>query len=278
MRLIKSIATFLTCAMIVSLASAQTQSYEDWNYNKSGVKERTVIPHRYTGEVNAKYMKRIHRVIDTREKKNKIMTWPRSPFHRLVYDNVMNGQLTPYKDYTLDSIYTPEEVSKLGTVSEPTTIQDPMYPDDPYALIDTTITIPFEPDYIIKYRIMEDWIFDAKYSDLRARIICLAPMYKPVYGGIELSEQPMYWIKYEELRPLMVNNEIFNPYNDASRLSYDDFFEMRMFSSYIVKESNMYDLDIDDFEEFKDNGIRALLESDRIKNDLFIMEHDVWEY
>lgn len=103
-------------------------------------------------------------------------------------------------------------------------------------------------------------------------------MYKPVYGGIELSEQPMYWIKYEELRPLMVNNEIFNPYNDASRLSYDDFFEMRMFSSYIVKESNMYDLDIDDFEEFKDNGIRALLESDRIKNDLFIMEHDVWEY
>lgn len=280
MKLVKVFLLILGLVALSGTVSAQsgTQSYEDWNYDKSGVKEREVIPYRYTGEVNVKYMKRIHRVLDTREKKNKIMAWPRSPFYKLIYENVMNGKLTPYKDYSLDSIYTPEDVLKLGTVSENATIQDPMFPDDPYALIDTTIVIPFEPSYIVKYRIMEDWIFDAKYSDLKCRIICLAPLYKPVFAGIEVGEQAMYWIKFEELRPLMVKTEVFNPYNDAARLSYDDFFEMRMFSSYIVKESNMYDSDIDDYEEFKDNGVKALLESDRIKNDLFIMEHDVWEY
>jgi hypothetical protein len=30
--------------------------------------------------------------------------------------------------------------------------------------------------------------------------------------------------------------------------------------------------------EFKDDGIMALLESDRIKNELFVFEQDLWEY
>jgi hypothetical protein len=31
-------------------------------------------------------------------------------------------------------------------------------------------------------------------------------------------------------------------------------------------------------EQFRDNGIAALLEGERIKNELFEMEHDLWEY
>ena len=61
-------------------------------------------------------------------------------------------------------------------------------------------------------------------------------------------------------------------------MSFDHWFQMRQFSSYIVKESNMYDLDISMLEEFRDDGVEALLESDRIKNELFILEHDLWEY
>jgi hypothetical protein len=61
-------------------------------------------------------------------------------------------------------------------------------------------------------------------------------------------------------------------------MSFDHWFQMRQFSSYIVKESNMYDLDIAGLEEFRDDGVEALLESDRIKNELFILEHDLWEY
>ena len=82
----------------------------------------------------------------------------------------------------------------------------------------------------------------------------------------------------DDLRPIIVNIELFNTDNDAARISYDDFFQMRMFSSYIVKESNVYDMDINLFDEFKDDGIAAQLESDRIKNDLFILEHDLWQY
>ena len=77
---------------------------------------------------------------------------------------------------------------------------------------------------------------------------------------------------------ICVRFSLSNKFNDAARLSYDHWFEMRLFSSHIVKESNVYDLDISYLEGFRDDGVEALLEADKIKNDLFVMEHDLWEY
>jgi hypothetical protein len=71
---------------------------------------------------------------------------------------------------------------------------------------------------------------------------------------------------------------MFNRYNDAARMSFDDFFQMRMFDSYIVYESNVYDNYIAMFQEYENDASGALLKSDEIKNDLFIFEHDLWQY
>ncbi len=264
------LAFTVTC----TFGSAMAQ-YEDWTFPKTAVVERKVVPHRYIREANVKHSKRIDRVIDVREKMNKVMDWPRSPFYRVIHDNVMRGLLKPYRNDSLSSIFTPEEILKRGTRDFVTQVENPLDPDNP---IDSTVTIPFDPASIKKYRIMEDWIFDYNYSDFKAKIIAIAPLYKPIFAGVELGEQPIYWVKMDELRPIIVNVELFNTMNDAARMSYDDFFTLRMFSSYIVKESNVYDLDINLMDEFKDDGIAAQLESDRIKNDLFIFEHDVWQY
>ncbi|MBL7942453.1 MAG: gliding motility protein GldN, partial [Flavobacteriales bacterium] len=51
-------------------------------------------------------------------------------------------------------------------------------------------------------------------------------------------------------------------------------FEHRMFHSYVIKESNVYDRSIISYKK----GIDALLESEEIKNNLFLMEHDLWHY
>jgi hypothetical protein len=103
-------------------------------------------------------------------------------------------------------------------------------------------------------------------------------MFAPSYGGQVGKEQPLCWIKMDEIRSLLANTEMFNRYNDALRLSFDDFFQMRIFDSYIVYESNMFDNKITDFQEFENDAIGALLKSDEIKNDLFIFEHDLWQY
>jgi gliding motility associated protien GldN len=258
-------------------------SYEDWTYRADAVKERKVIPHRYIREGNVKYYKRIHRVIDARQKQNLVMHWPRNPFYRVITEAAYKGGsaeggITAYLNDSLTSFYTPDELKARGGSEYPTTIQDWMYPDDETATRDTVLQIPFKPEDIQKYRIMEDWVFDNNYSDFRANIIAIAPMFMQMSSGAELGEVALFWARMTELRPLLVNQEVFNTYNDAARLSFDDFFEMRMFDSYIVKESNVEDLDIKRMERFQDDAFSALLESDRIKNDLFILEHDLWEY
>lgn len=82
----------------------------------------------------------------------------------------------------------------------------------------------------------------------------------------------------QDLRHYLINYEIFNRQNDAARLTYDDWFEQRLFNSYVVKEANQQDMYIKDYAEFKDNGVAAILEGERIKNELFEKEHDLWEY
>jgi hypothetical protein len=71
---------------------------------------------------------------------------------------------------------------------------------------------------------------------------------------------------------------MFNRQNDAGRLTYDDFFEQRLFSSYITKTSNVFDLAIRDMEEFKLDGVEALIEGNNQNQTLFETEHDMWEY
>ena len=275
----KTLVIFMTLLIAATAANAQVSKFEDFTYPHTAVKERKAVPYRYIREANVKWSKRIHRVIDVREKQNKVMHWPRNPFYLIIWNAAMNGELTAYANDSLTSIKTPEDISKEISIETTVMIPNPDNPDDPYDLIPITVTETYEPQKIVKYRIMEDWIFDFNYSDFRARIIAIAPLIKPLTeSGIELGEVPLYWLKMDDLRDKLAQEEVFNSRNDASRMSFDHWFQMRQFSSYIVKESNMYDLDIAMFDEFRDDGVEALLESDKIKNDLFILEHDLWEY
>ena len=47
-----------------------------------------------------------------------------------------------------------------------------------------------------------------------------------------------------------------------------------MFQSYIIKESNIYDRELQNYRA----GVDALLESEKIKNKIFIFEHDLWSF
>ena len=59
-------------------------------------------------------------------------------------------------------------------------------------------------------------------------------------------------------------------------MTWYDLFEKRFFSSYIYKASNVLDLRLKDI--YADSGIDRLLESQKIKAELFNFEHDLWEY
>lgn len=57
-------------------------------------------------------------------------------------------------------------------------------------------------------------------------------------------------------------------------MSFDDYFMKRRFSSFIIKEENNYDRNIDKYRV----GVDALLESQKITEEIRNIEHDVWQY
>ena len=264
------------------LLSAQ-QNFEEFTYENEAAKDRKAVPYPELHQVDVAWQKRIVRVIDSREKQNNVLNWPRNKFAQVIYQKVLDGTIIPYVDDTLKSTYTPLQVQDLGVFVENQQIIRPGS-DDPYDFIDTVIRTPFDPDKIVKWRVMEDWIFDKKHSRMIVRIIALAPIYKPIVGGVELNEQALYWVRWDEpeakndLKRLLVNYEMFNRFNDATRLSFSHWFEKRMFKSYIIKKSNEYDYNIKDYEEMREDPMMALRESESISQNIFEMEHDLWEY
>ncbi len=251
-------------------------SGESNSYKKVAVRERPVIAYPYQREADVKFSRRVIRCVDTRQKMNKQLEWPRQSLNRLLYEEMTKGNIIAYKYDSLLSTYNVEEFTKRG--GQETSIFVQTNPDDATEGYDSIIQIPYDYIYIRKYWIMEDWIFDYKHSVFKPRIIALAPIFAPSYGGATAQDQPLSWIRMDEIRPLLANTEMFNRYNDAARLSFDDFFQMRIFDSYIIYESNVFDNMVNQFTEFKDDGVQALLKSDEIKNDLFIFEHDLWQF
>ena len=74
---------------------------------------------------------------------------------------------------------------------------------------------------------------------------------------------------------MLIKEKVFNRFNSTQQLTFDDLFMKRMFSSYIMKEDNVYNRRIDDYNL---NPLDALLESEHIKQDMVNFEHDLWEY
>ena len=128
---------------------------------------------------------------------------------------------------------------------------------------------------IKKYNVKEDWFFDKQRSVLDVRIIGLCAIqdkYNP--DGSYKGPVPLFWIYFPESRYVFANAEVFNRKNDAERRTLEDIFWKRQFSSTIIRETNVYDRM---FQEYS-KGIDLLLENDRVKNDIFRWEHDLWHF
>lgn len=278
------------CLLLAVFLNVKAQGvYDDFIYNRQAVKERKVVTWPYLREADVTSSKRVVRMIDVREKQNQVMAWPKNPLAVIVYEAIKNGKMVPYRDDSLYGSYTMEDILRMTV--DTSYVENPD-PNDPEQTIMDTVYNDFKPiDRIKRYRVIEDWIFDKKLSTYFVRIIAIAPQFKPIFGGVELNEQDLCVLKYHareadpmtpvsemDLRHLFINYEVFNRQNDAGRVTFDDWFESRQFSSYIIKQSNEQDLYIKDRAEFKDNGVAAILEGERIKQDLFEKEHDMWEY
>jgi len=267
----------LVCTVVSANLQAQTvqsQPPRDGAYDKLTLNQREIIPYDHIREADVFWSKRIWRVIDTREKMNLTFKYPKEYLVDILRDHAIEGSITVYDniDDQFTKPMTPEEVAKKG-VGEADTIRV----IDPVTLEEKVeITKPeFDPQKVTKFRIKEDWLFDEETSTMVVRIIGIAPIME-VYNsdGSYRGDDVLFWTYYPELRPVLAKYQVFNNLNDAATTSWEDIFEMRFFSSYIFKESNVHDRRVQDYAA----GVDALIESDNIKNKMFVFEHDLWSF
>lgn len=281
----KILLVFAIIALAGNLSAQQSQpTVLDGIYVKEHTATREPLTYPYLREADVMWSKRIWRVIDLNEKMNLAMRYPIGKVHDrkslidLLIDAIKEGSLTAYSsdddEFTLP--VTMDAVSAKGGARTDTVKMQ--RPDPPYDEYDTIIKREFSPEKVIAFRVKEDWFFDKQRSVMDVRIIGIAPL---VYDVDEKGatrpgnvKKPLFWIYYPEVRKLLANAESFNRENDSERRSFDDIFQKRLFSSYIYKVSNVYDRRIEDYAQ----GIHALLESEKIKNEITNFEHDMWEY
>jgi len=279
MKYLSLIVTFLILS-VITLQGQVIEAPTDGAYEMDDLHNRVPVPYQFIHESDVLYAKRIWREIDMREKINHPLYYPIQPTNRryslmsVIMIGVQEGGITPFSPESDDFKVpmTKETVQNIIRREETTKTYDPFTGEER----DTVIVTEFDPSTVTRYRLKEDWIFDKNRSVLDVRIIGILPLmveFEPD-GITEKGTRPLFWISFAQLRPYLVRYEYFNRKNDGQRLTYDDAFNKRMFGSYIIKESNVYDRYISSYT----TGIDALLESERIKNDIFIFEHDLWLY
>ena len=127
------------------------------------------------------------------------------------------------------------------------------------------------------WRVKEQWVFDKQRSVMDVRIIGLCPIAddRDEFGVLTGGKNMLCWFYFPEVREVIRNAQAFNLVkNEAENKTFEDIFLKRMFSSTIIKEGNVYDRDIKEYKI----GLDALLEAERIKAEIFNIEHDLWEY
>lgn len=225
---------------------------------------------------------RVWRKLDLREKINHPLYYPTQPIKnrrslaQVIVEAVREGSLTAYDalDDEFTITLTKAEIERKLSYVDTQYIESP---DPPYDLVMTVIPEEFDPATVKEFRIKEDWFFDRQRSVLDVRIIGIQPVAenKDKTTGEVRGTEPMFWIYFPEARNIFASAEVFNRQNDAERKTMEDIFWKRMFGSYIYKEKNVYDRSIADYML---NTLDQLLEAEKIKENIFILEHDLWEY
>jgi gliding motility associated protien GldN len=277
------IALFFAVFLISTNVTAQVidgVAPEDGFYENVWIEEKRPVQLPYVRQADVLWEKRVWQIIDLREKINHPLYFPtttiddRQSLMQVLMSSINEGSIRAYDDDEFTMPMTPEEIKENYARQE---VRRFTRPEPPYEEYDSLIEIPLSSEDVTKYRIKEDWFFDSKRSVLDVRIIGICPVRERIdpETGESLGDQTLFWVYFPEAREVLVNAPVFNRMNDAQRVSFDDLFLRRMFNSYIYKESNVYDRQINEYIEYT---LDQLLEAERIKNDIRNYELDIWEY
>jgi len=259
-------------------------------YQKENIPYKSPIPYSFVREQDVFKEWIVYRWVDLREKANLSLFYPtenigsRINLINVLMKGVDNGEITPYDPSDLKNEFARamsiEELDeRLGAGVR--AIAD--YNEYGERLEDKMIQMSRQLNDVKLLLVKEKIYFDKRRSALNRVVIGICPIreYAKDLGGDEggegnVEKKLVMWVYMPEARDILARHPIYNRFNDAQNISFDDFFMQNMYRGRIYGTANVYNNRT--IGEYAGTTEDALYESQRIEMEIFNFEQDLWEY
>jgi gliding motility associated protien GldN len=254
------------------------------------ITERTPLPYQQLRQEDAAYDERLWREIDTREKINLPFRYSANEDNgnqrfisillKAIQDGPDNGGVTAFNAID-DRFTTPMTKAEVAKAISGGTVSVPIYDSLGNVIGNKETTQEVNLDSFYKFHIKEEVIFDKQSSRLFWRILGIAPVKRVITAsGVDLGETELFWVYYPDMRPIFAKYYVYNGKNYGARMTWEDLFESRMFHGRIIKSTldNPFDTYLKNQTGLKDRPILQLLQGEKIQNEIFNYEQNLWSY
>jgi gliding motility associated protien GldN len=254
-------------------------------FDKTNLTSRTPLPYEHLRWDDALYAEKVWRELDLREKMNKTFMYEAESdngsqiFVNMLMKAVNSGEVTAFMDDRFTTPLGVAEVQQMTSGKNDTVAEYDIKDLDKIKGYVVTRQ-SFDAKSVTKIRLKEEWVFDRESSKMFVRILGIG-LLKTEYIPNTTKERGtsnLFWVYYPDLRQILAKAEVYNPKNmGQSRMTWEELFESRMFSSYIVK-STLDNPANKMIRNYISDPILRLLEGDNIKEKMFNFEQDLWSY
>jgi gliding motility associated protien GldN len=235
----------------------------------TNMSERVPLAYPHLEQRDVLWEKRIWREIDVKELRNHHFASPNKYFIDILLSGLEKKKIRAFsaenENFTKEQNF--DDISKMISKTDTIPVTDPVTE----AITMMPVKREFNPTNVIKYRIKEIVYFDSKLGRMNTRILGIAPIVNINDSeGNLIASTVLCWFHYNDIRSLLAKEALLSDHSDTQGLSWDDVFQARFFSSYIIKESNVKDARLQDLH----SGMAILHESEKIKEEIRNKELD----
>lgn len=238
--------------------------------------------HKPVSDADMAWMRVIYRQIDLNDDRNAPLYYPedlvdgQENLFRIILRLVANNEVPAYEYLDGREVFTDQYKVKVGdmldrfyilhTQAKGSTEKNPKF---------TIEESDVPANEVLSYYILERWEFDTRTNRMRTRVEAICPvLHRAGDWGGEAVKYPMFWVKMENLRPYLAQQEIFTTDdNNLATTTYDDFFANNMYKGEIYKTRNLKNKSMMQLYPDPDDLKRA---QDSIQNRLETYEDNLW--
>lgn len=228
------------------------------------------------------WMKVIYRSLDLTKNENAPLYFPEMPVDgnesmiRIIMRLLANNQISAYEYLDGREVFTEETKLKVKDmldqyqiyyqVAKGSTEKNPKF-----EIQDSDIPAT----EVLSYYIIERWEFDTRTNGMKTRIEAICPvLHREDEYGMDAMKYPMFWVKYEDLRPYLSTQNIFvSDDNNLPTYTYADYFTLGLYKGDIYKTRNLRNRSMKQIYPNPDDMARA---QDSIQQQLDKFEDKLW--